>query len=274
MRDNPKAARKSLEMSSEVELPDGIVVHAHGGVADDERAYAQDKVAHLLKVASGPVFFVKVDLVAHADPARERSAFAKAELDVNGQVVRAHAAATTMFEAVDRLEWRLRERIERHAHSQEAKHLRHRGDDHEWHHGDLAAPRRQYFPRPVEEREIVRHKTFAVSDTTPEEAVLDLEQLDHDFYLFHNIVTDEDNVLYRAAPERYEILQPSPAAGPSEPGTGISTSPIRPSAMSVETAVELLDLGDLPFVFFLDDIGRGSVVYRRYDGHYGLIETS
>jgi ribosome-associated translation inhibitor RaiA len=255
---------------SEVE----VVVHTNGRVGDDERVYAQDKVAHVLKLASGPVLFAKVDLVAHADPAREQSAFAKADLDVNGQIVRAHAGATTMFEAVDRLEGRLRERVERYAHSQEAKHLRHRGDDHEWHHGDLAGPRLRYFPRPVEEREIVRHKTYAAGDSTPREATLELEQLDHDFFLFHNVATDEDNVLSRVAPGRYELLEPSPTSSSLESDSGIQPSSIRPSPMTAEDAVELLDLGDLPFVFFLDpDTGRGSVAYRRYDGHYGLIET-
>jgi ribosome-associated translation inhibitor RaiA len=253
-----------------------VVVHTGGRVPEDARVYAHDKIAHVLKFASGRVLFAKVDLVAHADPARERSAFAKAELDVNGRMVRAHAAATTMFEAVDLLEGRLRERIERLAHAQEAKHFRHRGDDHEWHRGDLPASRRPYFPRPVDEREIVRHKTFAAGDATPEEAVLELEQLDHDFYLFHNVVTDEDNVLWRLAAGQYQLLEPSPAATPTEPGSGISPSPIRPSGMNLEGAIELLGLGDQPFVFFLDQdtTGRGSVVYRRYDGHYGLIETA
>ena len=31
-----------------------------------------------------------------------------------------------------------------------------------------------------------------------------------------------------------------------------------------------VDLDIVPFVFFVDDqSGRGRVVYRRYDGHYG-----
>lgn len=34
----------------------------------------------------------------------------------------------------------------------------------------------------------------------------------------------------------------------------------------------VLHAGDQPYVFFLEvDTGRGKVVYRRYDGHYGVI---
>jgi ribosome-associated translation inhibitor RaiA len=251
-----------------------VIVRAHGSVSTAAHAYAHDKIADLGKFASGPVLFAKVDLVAYTDPARQRPAFAKAELDVNGQMVRAHAAATTMFEAVDALESRLRERVERRAHRQEAKHLRHRDGPHEWHHGDPREQRPSSFPRPVEEREIVRRKTFAVEEMTPEEAVFDLEQLDHDFYLFRNLDTGQDNLLCRAADRGYELLEPSPPSL-SEPSLDIRPSTVRPTAMTVDAAVEVLDLGDLPFVFFLDPAtGRGSLIYRRYDGHYGLIDAA
>jgi ribosome-associated translation inhibitor RaiA len=251
-----------------------VVVHAEGAVGDEERAYARDKIADVGRFVSGPVLFAKVDLVVHADPARERPAFAKAELDVNGQMVRANAAATTVVEAIDLLEARLRERAERHAHHRESQHLRHRGDEHEWHHGDLTEYPARYFPRPVDERQIVRRKTFAVSDVTPEEAVLDLEQLDHDFYLFRNVATHEDNVLSRVGERRYELIEPSPAVSSHDLGEGISPSTVRPGTMRVDEAVGMLDLADLPFLFFLDPATRhGSIVYRRYDGNYGLITT-
>ena len=122
-----------------------VVVQARGEVSAAEREYARNKIARVRDVAPGPVLFVRVDLTAHADPARERPAFAKAELDVNGKLVRAHVAAATMFEAIDLLEGRLRERLERFAHHAEAQHLRFRGGDHEWRHGDETASRPTYF---------------------------------------------------------------------------------------------------------------------------------
>jgi len=42
--------------------------------------------------------------------------------------------------------------------------------------------------------------------------------------------------------------------------------------IGVDDAIERLNLGDDPFVFFVDvSPGRGAVLYRRYDGHYGLV---
>ena len=124
-----------------------LVVQARGHVSASERAYAQDKVRHLLSVAPGPVLFARVELVQHADPARERPSTAKAELDVNGRLVRGHVAAATMFEAIDRLEARVRAQLERLAHRVESQHARLRtGGEHEWKHGDRAASRPSYFP--------------------------------------------------------------------------------------------------------------------------------
>lgn len=248
-----------------------VVVQTRGEVSATERAYAKEKVTRVQSFAPGPVLFARVELSLHADPARERPAFAKAELDVDGRLVRAHIAASTMFEAIDLLEARLRERMERFAHTPEAKRLRLRDrGEHEWRHGDPT--RSTHHLRPVEEREIVRHKTFAVGEMTPGEAVLDLELLDHDFYLFTNRETGEDNVLARTEAGGYELLELSLTCSLEEGTTQVRRSETKPPTLSIEDAVQLLDLGESPFVFFVDPTGgRGQVLYRRYDGHYGLI---
>jgi hypothetical protein len=219
------------------------------------------------------VLFARIELTEHGDQARERPAFAKAELDVNGRVVRAHAAAGTMFEAIDLLESRLRGRVERAAHHDSDEHLRYRGGgDQEWRHLEHSPPRPPYFPRPAEDREVVRHKTFGLGAMTPDEAVADLELLDHDFYLFENLETGEDNVVVRSAGPEYELFEPSATCSLVESAATIVHSPVRPTTLAIDEAREVLDLTDQPFVFFLDpEDGRGRVLYRRYDGHYGLI---
>jgi hypothetical protein len=107
---------------------------------------------------------------------------------------------------------------------------------------------------------------------TPDEAVFDLELLDHDFYLFRNLDTGADNVVARAGDGSYELFEPSATCSSTETAADIRHSAVRPSSMTPEEAVELLDAGDLPFVFFIDsESDRGRVAYRRYDGHYGLL---
>jgi ribosome-associated translation inhibitor RaiA len=250
-----------------------VVVHTRGAVGADEQDYAREKVAHLGRLAWGPVLHARVHLDLHADPARVRPGLAKAEIDVDGQVVRAHATGATIREAIDAMDARLRDRLERTAHRQAAKHLRHR-EHAQWRHGDAPATRRPEYPRPAEERAIVRRKSFAVGQLTPEEAALELEQLDHDFFLFTDLRRGADAVIARAEPGVYELS--TAAEGPAVEGVDwIRPAPVGPTARTVDEAIELLDLGDGPFVFFLDPTsGRGRVVYRRYDGNYGLIEAA
>jgi ribosome-associated translation inhibitor RaiA len=252
-----------------------VAVHESGSVPPDARSYASEKIGHVAKLARGPVLFAKVDLIARGDPARELHALAKAELDIDGTVVRAHGEASTMLAAIDELEGRLRERVERAGDVERARHLRHR-DPRPWRHGDPPTHRTHSFPRPVDERQIVRHKTFALHPLTPDEAALELEQLDHDFWLFNNAETADDNVIARAPDGGYELLEPPAGDRPARSGDGpIRVSAVHPGAMTVDDAVALLDLGDQPFVFFLDpETRRGSVAYRRYDGHYGLVTSA
>lgn len=259
-------------MSGTTDSPGDVVVHAEGMVSGADRAYAREKVAHVRRFAPGPVLYARVDLTAHADPARERPCFVKAELDVNGHLVRARVSAGTMPEAIDLLADRLGERLERFSHHLESKHLRHRANGDAWQHGGPMSSRPPYFPRPVDEREVVRQKTFAVNEMSPDEAALDLELLDHDFYLFRNVDTGEDNVITRTGDARYELLEPSVCGESANDTTTIIPSAVRPSKLAIDAAAEILDFTEARFVFFLDaQSGRGRVLYRRYDGHYGLI---
>ena len=272
LRCPPVEERNPIVANGSGNTADEVVVHARGPVTSAERAYAQQKVAHLHTLVPGSALFARVDLTAHQDPAREHSAFVKAEVDVNGRIVRAHIAASTMLEAIDLLESRLRERLDRAVHRKAALARRHRGGDQVWHHADYSPPRGPSYPRPVEDREIVRTKTFAPDPSTPDDALVDLELLDHDFYLFTNVETGEDNVLARDSASGYELLEPTPSTRVADDTAPIRSSLIRPVVMTVADAVELLNLADEPFVFFLDsERGRGRVLYRRYDGHYGLI---
>jgi ribosome-associated translation inhibitor RaiA len=253
-----------------------VILQCRGEVPAAERAYAVSKIARLDDLVAPPILFARVVLTRHDDPARDRSASAKGELDVNGRMVHAHVAAATMHEAIDRLDARLQERLERFAHHGQSKARRGRGSDpSQWHHGDREASRPEYFPRPVDEREVVRTKTFAVDAMTPDEAAFDLELLDHDFYLFVNMETGEDNVIARSPDAGYVLSEPSATCSLTDTAAPIVHSDQRPPSATTAEAVELLELSGVRRVFFLHpDDGRGRVLYHRYDGHYGLIEPA
>jgi hypothetical protein len=241
------------------------------GAAD----YARQKIGGLARLTHQPVLFARISLTKHHDPAVQRPVVAQANVDVDGRLVRVQVEGVSAREAVDRLEARLRRKLEGVAEHWEAR----RGGapvagPHEWRHGSEPTHRPGYFPRPEGERRILRHKAYTLATSTVEEAALEMDLLDYDFHLFIEEGTNQDSVIYRAGPTGYRVAQvnPVPRGRLAAFELPVTLSPQPAPRLTVEQATERLGLLRLPFLFFADaEQNRGRVVYHRYDGHYGLI---
>ncbi|GAA2149047.1 HPF/RaiA family ribosome-associated protein [Nocardioides koreensis] len=251
---------------SEEQAP--VEVTLRGEVGDSARRYAQEKVEHALSVARPRVLRAHVVLDHRHDPAVPRPARAEATVDVEGTTLRAHATAPTMGEAVDELEARLRRRL---VQLQDRTRTRHRwtgvASEHEWRHGDQPREPVPYYPRPEESREVVRHKSFAAEPMTIDEAAFDMDLLDHDFYLFTDVGSGEPALVHRLPEGGYGVK----GAASEEAVAAVTHEPSPPQLTDAEARIRL-EADSEPFVFYLDaGTGHGRVLYRRYDGHYGLI---
>jgi putative sigma-54 modulation protein len=56
---------------------------------------------------------------------------------------------------------------------------------------------------------IVKTKQFTVKPMSADEAVLQLELIGHDFFVFRNADSDEINVVYRRRDGNYGLIEPS-----------------------------------------------------------------
>jgi putative sigma-54 modulation protein len=63
-------------------------------------------------------------------------------------------------------------------------------------------------PRNSDEPVIVKTKQFAVKPMSPEEAVLQLELIGHDFFVFQNAESEGVNVIYRRRDGNYGLIEP------------------------------------------------------------------
>lgn len=255
-----------------------VTVTTHGKFRDVEE-YARNKIRALARLTQQPVLDARVKLSRHEDPAVARPVVAQANLNVNGRPVRAQVEGATAREAIDRLEARLRVQLERAAQHWEARRGRMpSAEKHQWRHQSEPAQRPGYFPRPAEERRIMRRKSFTLGTCSVDEAAQEMDLLDYDFHLFTEQRTGQDSVLYRAGPTGYRLAQvdPVPAAqlAPFQLPLTVSLQPA--VHLQPDEAVERLGLLGLPFLFFVDTThdDRGSVLYHRYDGHYGLISPA
>ena len=234
-----------------------LEVTLRGNVGDLAGATAAETVTRALEHAPGPVLKAHLVLDWLPDPAVERPALAEVNVDVNGRLVRAKAAAPTMSEAVDELDQRLRRQL---AELHELRRTQQRSTGvaahHEWRHGDLPRRPTPYFPRPEEERDVVRHKSFASGPMNVDDAAYEMGLLDHDFFLYQDAATRQPMVLQRLDAGGYTVEQHPPTMTDLEARTRLATAGER-------------------FVFYLDSATRTPrVLYLRYDGNYGLIELT
>ena len=247
-----------------------VQTYARGDVPPEAMDLAVQRVRSLMRVAPEPVLFARVKLTLATDPAVERPAIAQANVDLSGRLIRAQATGETMREAIDRMADRLSLRMKRAARNWAAI----RGGQPvvqpaEWRHQSLPAPRLPYFPRPLEERTVIRRKSYALACQTVAEAVADLELLDYDFHLFTEKATGEDSVIYRT-PDGYRLARarphrPVPVDGP------VTLSEHPAPRLAVHEAIARLEGLGQPFLFFVNSqTSRGNLIYHRYNGHYGL----
>lgn len=144
-------------------------VIVQGDMTPETAEEIRQKIAALARLTGEPITHARVRLTRHANPAVPHRMIAQANLEVNGRMTRAQVAADTAREAVDLLTDRLRQRLTRLARDWQARRASHplpRPD--RWRHGQPTVPRPDYFPRPVEERQLVLHKTYGPTYATPD----------------------------------------------------------------------------------------------------------
>jgi putative sigma-54 modulation protein len=149
----------------------------------------------------------EVELLHERNRAVSEPEVAEATLFINGSVLKASDASQDMYASIDRMSDKLERQVKR---------LRGRQID-RWQ-GQLKntpeAEDHMNLPSIVEDEEefearIVRTKQFQMKPMSEEEAVLQLELLDHDFYVFTSADTGDINVVYRRRDGNYGLIEPA-----------------------------------------------------------------
>lgn len=115
----------------------------------------------------------------------------------NGMIFRAETAAQDINDAVDKLIDVLVRQIRKNKTRLE-KRLRT---------GAFVAEPEEETP-PQEEYRVVRTKSFSVKPLDVEEAILQMNLLGHEFFMFQNVDTGDINVVYRRQDGDYGLLEP------------------------------------------------------------------
>jgi putative sigma-54 modulation protein len=165
------------------------------------RDYAQRKMGKLAKQLAEPTR-VEVELAVERNPSIADNHIAEATIWTKGPVLRAREAAPDMRVSIDRLVDKLERQVTRYRQKRRHEHERHDVPE------ELTNPT---SIRPEEDAVIVKTKQFALDPMTPEEAIVQLELIGHDFFVFRDLGSGEVNVLYRRLDGDYGLIEPSQA---------------------------------------------------------------
>ncbi|MGF1617733.1 MAG: HPF/RaiA family ribosome-associated protein [Acidimicrobiia bacterium] len=252
-----------------------IVFVTDGLVPDSAHDQATKMIHALSDRAQRPVIFSRVKILVDMDRPPDERAVIQVVMDVSGELIRAQVSAPTAADALntlsDRLERRLRKLAERRRDTRRRPPATPEGT---WRSGDLPTARPDFYERPREERRVVRRKTFAPDAmVSVAEAIYDLDVLDHRFFLFTDTADGEMSIVYEQGEK--VMLRRLSGGSPEDDSSDVAdmVNPTPAPELAVEEASDWLDATDEEFVFFRNkDTGDANVLYRRYDGHYGLVE--
>jgi putative sigma-54 modulation protein len=157
------------------------------------RSYAEEKLTRLTKYLEQ---IVTVHVVLSVNKHRQT---AEVTMRVRDLTIRAEEESDDLYSSIDlvveKLErqiLRYKERIMTHGARNAAR-------------GNRVSAE---APSPEEEPRVVKNKRFAVKPVPMDEAIMQMNLLGHNFYVFRNSETEEVNVLYRRRDGHYGLIEP------------------------------------------------------------------
>jgi putative sigma-54 modulation protein len=172
-------------------------------VSDSIRRYAEEKFRKLERHLNDSPR-IELELAVERNPSIAACHVAEATVWTRGPVLRAREQSPDMRASIDTLTDKLARQVKRYR--ERRGHRAARGE----------APLRTSMvelPAPLddgagEEEEIVKTKQFPVKPMAADEAVLQLELVGHDFFVFLNAESGDVNVVYRRRDGRYGLIEP------------------------------------------------------------------
>ncbi len=163
------------------------------------RAYAEKKVSKFGKFVNGTQ-----ELIAEVTLRVEREVhIAELTIDLKGLVLRGESRTNDMYasidEAVDRVErqWnKFKTKIQKRLQGPKISEVAVQADN-----GFGNAAAEKAF-------RVVKKKRFSLKPMDVEEAIMQMELLGHDFFVFTNVTSDEVNVVYKRREGNYGIIEP------------------------------------------------------------------
>jgi len=174
-------------------------------LTDRLRGEVEHKLARLDRIAHRDAE-ASVELIANASHASESAHVAEVTLITNGHVLRSTAAGPTPLAAIDTV----LDRLERQAvrAKERPRSVRERHSDEVSTVLAAEAAKTVSTDDPGGRSSVVKFKRFDMQPMFEEDAISQMEELGHEFFVFLNAETDAVAVLYRRRDRSYGLIEP------------------------------------------------------------------
>ena len=179
------------------------VTGRHIDVTDSLFQYAEKKLGKLARHLSD-TSRCELELSVEHNPSIGSNQVAEATVWTKGPVLRARESSTDMYASIDLVADKLERQVKRYREKRsrrQAEHMAH-------HHSHQAEPAPVATLPEEDDAMIVKTKQFNMKPMTDEEALLQLELIGHDFFVFVNADSDQVNVIYKRRDGKYGLIEP------------------------------------------------------------------
>ena len=166
-------------------------------VSESLKTYVQEKIGRLTKYYDR-IRTAEVELVYQDNRSAEESQRVEVTLNANGAMFRCEESSISMYASIDIASEKLERQLRRYKERMVGKGRKSKRETEILEEGDF----------PETDGEIVKVKRFAVKPMTPSEATMQMEMLNHSFFVFLNPETEEVNVIYKRGDGQYGLIEP------------------------------------------------------------------
>ena len=126
-------------------------------------------------------------------------------IPLNGMLLRGEEATDDMYTSIDMVVEKLEKQIEKY---KTRLYKNYRGAGLKQAMAEEARKELEASNSQVDSFKIVRTKRFALKPMDEEEAIMQMNLLGHNFFVFYNAVSDEVNVVYKRKDGHYGLIEP------------------------------------------------------------------
>lgn len=171
------------------------------------KSYVERKIKDKVEKVLDKIIKLEVKFMFEKNPRINMNNIVEVTVFTNGSVIKATDSGTDVFEAVDKVNGKLDRQVKKYrekliSRGRKGNNLREAVEP-------VNSDSKIINWSGQQKKTIVKTKTFTLKPMPPDEAVLEMDLLGHDFFVFINSETGRTAVVYRRKDDNYGLIEPT-----------------------------------------------------------------